>query len=181
MTEASAAAFAAENVRELDELVRAADPAAIDALTDAVLAARRVFCTGAGRSGLMAKAVAMRLMHTGLTAYATGEIATPAIGEGDLLFAVTANGSGSVLAQARTAVKTGATVVAITSRRESELAELASHLLVLPARTEVATRQHAGSLFEQASLVVGDAVCRAVQARLDVPTSELDARHANLT
>jgi 6-phospho-3-hexuloisomerase len=52
--------------------------------------------------------------------------------------------------------------------------------LHLPARTVVPTGQHAGSLFEQSLLVVGDALCRRVQAELGVPTSALDARHANL-
>jgi 6-phospho-3-hexuloisomerase len=52
---------------------------------------------------------------------------------------------------------------------------------VLPARTAVPTIQHAGSLFEQSTLVLGDALCLAARTSLGVPESELDARHANLT
>ena len=37
---------------------------------------------GAGRSGLVAKAFAMRLMHLGLEAFVVGETITPALNKG---------------------------------------------------------------------------------------------------
>jgi len=40
--------------------------------------------------------------------------------------------------------------------------------------------QHAGSLFEQAILLLGDALAWHVQQRLGVADAQLDARHANL-
>lgn len=54
--------------------------------------ANRVFVAGAGRSGMMARCFAMRLMHMGITAYMVGEVVTPSIAAGDLL--VIASGSG---------------------------------------------------------------------------------------
>jgi hypothetical protein len=41
---------------------------------------RRWFCSGQGRSGLVAQMVAMRLMHVGFDAHAVGEATAPAIG-----------------------------------------------------------------------------------------------------
>ena len=43
----------------------------------------RVFVQGAGRSGLMLRALAMRLAQMGRCAYVVGETTTPAIGEGE--------------------------------------------------------------------------------------------------
>src|SRR5665811_602610 len=40
---------------------------------------KRVFVMGAGRSGLAAKAFAMRLMHLGLNVYVVGETVTPCL------------------------------------------------------------------------------------------------------
>ena len=47
-----------------------------------LLSAKRIYVIGAGRSGLVAKAFAMRLMHLGLHAYVVGETITPAMTKG---------------------------------------------------------------------------------------------------
>jgi 6-phospho-3-hexuloisomerase len=44
---------------------------------------RRWFCSGQGRSGLVAQMVAMRLMHVGFDVHAVGEPTAPSIREGD--------------------------------------------------------------------------------------------------
>ena len=53
---------------------------------------RRWFCSGQGRSGLVAQMVAMRLMHTGFDAHAVGEPTSPSIGEGDGLVMISGSG-----------------------------------------------------------------------------------------
>ena len=52
----------------------------------------RVFVYGAGRSGLMLRALAMRLMQMGKCAYVVGETVTPSVEEGDLLILASASG-----------------------------------------------------------------------------------------
>ena len=54
--------------------------------------ARRVFVAGAGRSGLISKFFAMRLMHAGLEVFVVGEIVTPSIGDGDLFLVFSGSG-----------------------------------------------------------------------------------------
>lgn len=175
-----AVALAAGALDELCDLARAIDVSATQQAIGEIVGAQRVYFTGTGRSGLVARALAMRLMHTGLAAYAVGEIATPAIGPGDLLVALSAKGSGAVAAQADKAARTGARVLALTAAASSPLALAADAVLLLPARTVVATTQHAGTLFEQGCLIVGDAACAVVRQVLNVPETELDRRHANL-
>ena len=59
-----------DNIHEAEEYLVAED---IDDFLDIIVSANNVFVTGAGRSGLAAKAFAMRLMHLGLSAYVVGE------------------------------------------------------------------------------------------------------------
>lgn len=188
MTELSATGtevhgYAVSNAREISAVIDTLGTQhdALDRLVEAILGASRVYLTGVGRSGLTARAIAMRLMHIGVDAFAVGEVATPGIGAGDLLLAVTSSGRGTIADQARIASGVGASVAAITTRAEGDLQSLSSATIVLPIRADVPTRQHAGSLFEQSALVIGDAVCRVVQERLGVPTAVLDERHANLS
>src|SRR5919112_5858965 len=52
----------------------------------------RWFCSGQGRSGLVAEMAAMRLMHAGFDAHAVGEPTAPSIGEGDGLIMISGSG-----------------------------------------------------------------------------------------
>ena len=47
---------------------------------------KKVLVVGVGRSGLVARAFAMRLMHLGFRSYVLGETITPSVGEGDVFF-----------------------------------------------------------------------------------------------
>ena len=64
----------------------------IDAFLTEILNARRIYVMGAGRSGLVAKGFAMRLMHLGFQSYVVGETITPALQKGDVI--VIFSGSG---------------------------------------------------------------------------------------
>ena len=68
----------------------AVDHTEVGAVLDGIHDARRVFVTGAGRSGLVARAFANRLMHLGMSVHVVGEVTTPAIERGDALDAIEA-------------------------------------------------------------------------------------------
>jgi 6-phospho-3-hexuloisomerase len=129
-----------------------------------ILSARCLFVMGAGRTGLALKMVAMRLMHLGLVVHVVGEVTTPAIGPGDLL--LVASGSGTTpgpVHAAEVAVKTGAQVLALTASQGSKLATLAQAVVLIPAATKqdhhgAISKQYAGALFEQATLLIMDAI-----------------------
>lgn len=148
--------------------------------------AERVFVLGLGRSGLALGMVGMRLMHLGMTVHVVGDITTPAIGPGDVLLA--ASGSGTtpgIVRAAQNAVAAGAAVAAITAAPASALAEAAEVVVVVPAagkldRSGTRSAQYAGSLFEQAVVIVGDAVFHSLWVRSGVSADELWPRHANL-
>jgi 6-phospho-3-hexuloisomerase len=159
----------------------------LERLTEEVLKADRIYVAGGGRSGLMARAFAMRLMHLGLVTYAVGETTTPGIRRGDLLLACSASGETHVtVLVSRVAQEAGARVFAITAIADSPMAQLADETIVIPAPSKRSDRwsdqssQYAGSLFEQALLVLLDAVSAEIGRRLGKRPQDLDSRHANL-
>jgi len=175
--------------RELDALITSAldgNPAALDAFTTALGDADRVFVHGAGRSGLALKMTAMRLMHLGFTVHVVGDVTTPAITSGDVLLTASGSGTtGGVVRAAQSAVDAGASVAAITTATESPLAKLAAHVLVLPAadkldRSGSASAQYAGGLFEQAVVLVGDALFHSLWKQSGATADDIWPRHANL-
>ena len=146
----------------------------------------RVFAAGAGRSGLVLRMAAMRLMHLGLTVHVAGDTTTPAINSGDLLLVASGSGTTSgVVKAAETAAKTGAHIAAFTTNPDSPLAALADAVVVIPAAQKTdhgksVSSQYAGSLFEQALFLVTEAIFQSLWDKDPQPAEELWLRHANL-
>ena len=146
----------------------------------------RVFVAGAGRSGLVLRMAAMRLMHLGMTVHVAGDTTTPAISSGDLLLVASGSGTTSgVVKAAETAALTGARIVAFTTNTASALASLADAVVLIPAAQKTdhgssVTRQYAGSLFEQALFLAAEAVFQTLWDNTDEPAEQLWLRHANL-
>jgi len=173
----------------LDENTRLANKMAIDEMANLALMlqqAKRIFVTGAGRTGLMMKAVAMRLMHLGLNVYVVGETTTPAIQEGDLLLAASGSGTTSAIVKAaEKAHAAGAGIAVLSTTNESPLAEVAQLVVIIPAAQKkdfhgAISEQYAGSLFEQSVLFVGDAVFQALWKLSDIPAEVMWKQHANM-
>jgi 6-phospho-3-hexuloisomerase len=171
---------------ELQRTLAAVDEEQVEAAEQILLRSRRVFATGAGRSGLALRMAAMRLMHLGLTVHVVGESTTPAITKGDVLLVASGSGTTAGAVQAaETAIKAGAQVLAITTARESKLGKLATHLLTIPAATKqdhrgARSEQYAGALFEQSVLLLMDILFQAMWRGRGESAEELWKRHANL-
>ncbi len=146
----------------------------------------RVFVAGAGRSGLVLRMAAMRLMHLGLNVHVAGDTTTPAISSGDLLLVASGSGTTSgVVKAAETAAKVGARIAAFTTNPGSPLAGLADALVIIPAAQKTdhgssVSRQYSGSLFEQVLFLVTEALFQSLWDNTDEPAEQLWLRHANL-
>jgi 6-phospho-3-hexuloisomerase len=158
----------------------------IPGIVNAIRKANAIFLLGAGRTGFMIKAAAMRLMHLGYTVHVVGETTTPAIGAGDLLIAGSGSGTtANIVRAAETARKCGATIVCFTTNPQSPLAQMANHSVTIPAagkqeKNETVSHQYAGSLFEQAFLLLFDAIIQHLWQVSGVSRDELWKRHTNL-
>ena len=163
---------------ELAKVMSGIDAEAAERLADQILAARRVFAAGCGRSGLMARAFAMRLMHLGIAAHVSGDTTTPAIANGDLLIVCSGKGEkATLIGFMKCAAAAGAACAAITAEPASASARLADTAIVLPAR---GSAQFGGSLFEQAALVFFDGLVMRLIEKSGARHEDMAARHANL-
>ncbi|UVJ39991.1 6-phospho-3-hexuloisomerase [Arthrobacter sp. CJ23] len=171
---------------EIAKVAGGVQPGQVAGLVSELKTAGRVFVTGAGRSGLVLKMAAMRLMHLGLNVHVVGEITAPAIRSGDLLLVASGSGTTSgVVKAAETAARQGARVAAYTTNADSPLAELADVVVVIPAAQKTdhgstVTRQYSGSLFEQVLFIASEAVFQSLWDQDAAAPEELWLRHANL-
>lgn len=152
---------------------------------EAILASQRVFVTGLGRTGLMMRGFAMRLMHLGRRVYHVGDVITPAIRKEDLLVIGSRTGRSPVLSFfIEIAHKAHAPVAVVTANSASRVARGADTVLTIDDRKVVANRKRRnerylplGSLFEQALLLVLDQVVVDLMADLDLAESDLARIH----
>jgi len=169
---------------ELDEILMIVDPESIDKLIVKIKEAERVFLAGAGRSLLMIKGFAMRLMHMGFTVYVVGETTTPAVSGNDLV--IFGSGSGETGALKTMAEKTkglGAEIALITYSPKSTIAKLADVVVEIPIGNSKTKFQPSGSSFEQSMLIFFDALVLTIYHN-ENEDSDIDSyiklRHANL-
>jgi 6-phospho-3-hexuloisomerase len=172
-----------ENVEDLvNELIRAHDEG------------RRVLVVGAGRSSLVGRAFAMRLMHLGLNVYVLGETINPSVADGDIALVISGSGSTALpVTVAEMAKKLGVRVLAVTSNPDSPLGKLADLTVVVPGRSKAAREDEyhsrqllgehesltpMGTLFENSSMVFLDSLIVELMDRLGVSEDEMKRRHA---
>jgi 6-phospho-3-hexuloisomerase len=117
-------------------------------------------------------------MHLGRAAHFVGEATAPSIRAGDGLVLVSGSGETPVTIHfARLAKDEGAEIALITREPGSALAKLAHSVLHVPIET---TRQFGGSLFEQTSLVLLDAIVLELMQAVPDPHRMMLRRHTNL-
>lgn len=174
-------------LQEISTVVQNLDENKLTEVASLLLSEKRIFVIGEGRSGLMAKSFAMRLMHLGATVYVVGETITPSIEKGDLLVAISGSGTTkNVVWVAERAKEIGCSVVALTTNPESELATHASPMIHIPAATkyrregEAASIQPLGSLFDQCAHIVFDTLCLLYAELKNVDHREAFTKHSNL-
>ena len=165
-----------------------------------MLSAKRVYVAGAGRSGFIAKAFGLRLLHLGLDVYVVGETITPAFRSGDTL--VVFSGSGethSMVSIAETAKELGGKVCLITSSPDSKMSKIADCIVNLGDLTGYYQKDKKsfeirqltgeyrsissafaplGTLFETLALIFSDAV---ISALIEEKKEEIGQMRARLT
>ena len=182
--------------QKIEEQLRAIDKKSIDQFVESLINTKRIFIGGAGRSGLVAKAFGMRLMHLGFTVYVIGEVITPAINKDDLLIVVSGSGQTlSVVVAARIAKEKGVKIVSITSNPNSDIGKISDVIVQIKGRRpEDAKRDYEarqllgnheplaplGTLFELSALVFLDSIIDELMLRYQKSEDELKKLHADL-
>jgi 6-phospho-3-hexuloisomerase len=163
-----------------------------------LLHAKRIYVMGAGRSGLVAKAFAMRLMHLGFTAFVVGETITPALNKDDVMVVFSGSGKTKTVADiAETAKEIGAHICLITSNADSRIGKIADCTVIIEHHrdeveddaVEFEIRQMLGdhksfaplgTLFETVSMIFADAVISRLMEITQTDENALKIRHTNI-
>ncbi len=182
--------FIAEHIKKVASRL---DTDSASALVDSILVAKKIFLMGAGRSGLAARAFAMRLMHMGFAVHVVGETTAPAVQIDDLVIAV--SGSGETTSVANLGViakKIGSKLATITSNKDSTLGRISDVVVIIPGRPKedldyedyqerrmIGYTQLAplGTVFEISALVFMDAVISELMVKTGASEDELKKRH----
>ncbi len=155
--------------------------AEIGAMADLIAKAPQIFVYGVGRSGLVARAFAMRLVQLGLKCFFIGETITPIVESGDCVLIVSNTGATmSAVQTANIARRVGASVVSVTGGRTSKLAHASNVVVTVREEPGPEPSRYAplGTLFEDATLILLDGVVAQVMAKLGESESTMRARHA---
>ena len=169
---------------EIADVIHKVKAEELDKFVSCITKDKRIFVDGEGRSGLMAKGFAMRLMHLGYKVYAVGETITPAVSENDVFIAISGSGESSgVLADTKKAAEKGCNVLAVTSKPDSSIAKSAETVLIVPGTIKSdngegrVTIQLLSSLFDQSLHITLDAVCLMLSKRDQISNEEATKIH----
>lgn len=153
--------------QEIDTVLDLVDETQLDAVAPLLTKEKRIFVLGAGRSGLMARAFAMWLMHIGYTPYVIGETITPSVQAGDVLVAVSGSGNTkSIVELAEKAKQNGAEVIVVPGATK--------------AGDEVKSIQLLSTLFDQTVHIVLDVLCLKLSRRDHTSNDQAAKEHSNM-
>ena len=175
-------------LREIKETFEEIDQSNIIYFLKQIMDAQRVFIAGVGRTGLVMRCFAMRLMHLGIKVQIIGDITTTAVGKNDLL--IIGSGSGetsSLLSIARKANNLGIDILLITINPNSSIGNMAKACLKIQAPTPKLNQKHTkssiqpmGSLFEQTLLLTLECIAGMIMQEKNMDSDSMFFNHANL-
>jgi 6-phospho-3-hexuloisomerase len=180
----------------LVDVSRSLDLGALDEFARMLNAANRIFVMGAGRSGLVARSFAMRLMHIGYQVYVVGEIVTPAVTAGDVVVAISGSGNTRTISEfGEICKKLNVKLITVTSNPNSMLGRISDLVVTLDVNQrhdhskEYMERQLSGNhksmtplgtLFELTAAVFLDSFIAKLMVVRGVDEAYLKTRHTVL-
>jgi 6-phospho-3-hexuloisomerase/3-hexulose-6-phosphate synthase/6-phospho-3-hexuloisomerase len=170
-------------IDKISGILEATDNSYDRKLTAQLDRAKRIFVSGAGRSGLIARFFAMRLMHSGYDVYVVGEIVTPSINAGDLLLIISGSGeTEQLISFTKRAQQIGADIVLISAKSDSTIGDLADGIYQIgsPEQYEKVKGMPMGTVFELSTLFFLEATISHVIHEKGIAEEEMRERHANL-
>ena len=170
--------------KELLEVISGVKESQILSLKELILKTNKIYFSGAGRSLLMMRCLAMRLMHVGFNIYIVGDTTTPVFEKDDLL--IVASGSGetkSSLLVVDMAKSYGGSIASFTRSVESTIALRSDVVVEIPPYISKENEDNilpAGSIFEQSILILGDSMILDLAKAKNIPVNKMFDLHTNL-
>ena len=153
-----------------------------------IIKSKRIFVTGAGRSGYVAEGFAMRLMQSGFKAYHIGDATTPSISKDDLLIAISGSGkTDTTNIYIKKAKQENAKTILITNKKNTKEKEKLKNIdLIIEINAKDKHTQNnksiqpLASLFEQSSLLYLDAIIVLLMEKKHIKEKNIKKKHSNL-
>jgi len=170
--------------RKVKDILETVSQEDIDKVRNLFFISNRIFVYGAGRSGLVAKAFAIRLVHLGFQTFVIGETITAPVQKGDLVVII--SGSGETIPAVMTAEIANnleAYVVSITAKKKSEIAKFANVTLFISAACNEEERKRfapLGTLFEASVWILLDGLIAYLLDSKNETEEVMRSRHATL-
>ena len=170
--------------KKISEILAKVSQEEINSIKQLFLSSHRIFVYGAGRSGLVAKAFAIRLVHLGFQAFVIGETICAPVQRDDLVVIV--SGSGETIPAVMTAEiahNIGAHVVSITGKKRSEIAKYADVTLYISSGCKEQERKFyapLGTLFEASVWILLDGLIADLLDTKQESEEVMRKRHATL-
>lgn len=170
------------DAKAVEETAEQLDPDALEALVDAVAAARRIDIYGVGASAFVAQDLQQKLHRIGLTGFAWSDTHTAltsaaVLGADDVAIGISHTGATTETVEAlREARRRGATTAALTNFARSPVTEVADHVLTTAVRE---TTYRSGAMSSRiGQLTVIDCLFIGVaQRHLDQTKAALEATY----
>ena len=170
--------------KKINDILSAVSEKEIVNVRKLFFSSNRVFVYGAGRSGLVAKAFAIRLVHLGFQTYVIGETIAAPIQKDDLVIIVSGSGETTpAIMTAEIAYKIGAKVVSITGKKKSDIARYANVTLLISSNcNDIERRKYAplGTLFEASVWVLFDGLIADFLMSKRETEEQMRKRHATI-
>ena len=167
----------------LEGILNVTDKSKAGELLKLVESAGRTFIGGAGRSLLVSRFFAMRLVHAGYNVSMVGEVVTPAIKAGDLLILVSGSGgTETLLPFVKKTKSVGAKLAVISMKKSSAMADVADLVIQIGQDDSfpLTKEMPMGSQFELSTLIfLEGAISELIHAK-GLTEEGMRAIHANL-
>ena len=173
--------FVAEYIKKMS---RELDSENINKLIKEIIDSKKIFLMGVGRSGLEARAFAMRLMHLGFDVHVIGEVTAPVPTQEDLVIIISGSGKTRPIIDLAVSIKDGGPKMAIiTTRNDSSLTKISDIVIIIPVVIEDIDKDlrecflPMGTLFEVVVHVFLDAIISELKYRTGTAEDKMKYRH----
>ncbi len=148
-------------------------------VVDIIEKSKQIFVYGSGRSGLVGKFFAMRLVQLGFTSYFIGETITPVVTKDDAVILISNTGkTKSTLLVASVVKNIGAEIIAITSNAHSPLAKYGDVVIHVNIPEKNGNYAPLGTMFEISTVILLDSLVSELMERTYQSEEDLRRRHA---
>jgi arabinose-5-phosphate isomerase len=128
----------------------------------------KLIILGVGKSGIVAKKIVATMISTGTSAFFLhpteamhGDLGI--VNKNDIIFAISKSGNSQEIVEVIPAIKKiGAKIVALTSNKDSKLAQKSDYILFMPVKEEACPLNLAPTSSTTATIAIGDAIAVAL-------------------